>query len=273
MDDLIELTDDQLEAHYLAIRQFIYEQYENSGANVAVMGLSGGIDSTLTATIATRVLGPENMYGLIMPSEVNESDNMSDAQELAEETLGIEYNRVAVEPIVKSFLSEFPRVGPEYIGNEDYRIPIGNLRVRIRALMDYFAANVRDGIVLGTGNRSETLVGYYTKYGDGAVDCHPIGNLYKTQVRQLARYLGVDEKLVEKPPTAGMWEGQEDEDELGISYEDLDKVLYLTVEKGIDPETTASKIDGISRSDVDKVLKFYNDSEHKRQFPPAPPSL
>jgi NAD+ synthase len=126
--------------------------------------------------------------------------------------------------------------------------------------------------VLGTGNRSETLTGYYTKYGDQAVDCNPIGNLYKRQVRQLATHVGVPDDLVEKSPSAEMWEGQTDEEEMGLGYDLLDAILVLHVDGPLSASATASSLD-VDESVVDRVDELYARSQHKRQMPPAPDEL
>jgi NAD+ synthase len=149
---------------------------------------------------------------------------------------------------------------------------LGNVRVRTRGVLNYFVANAEARLVLGTGNRSETLTGYYTKYGDQAVDCNPIGNLYKRQVRQLAAYIGVPEDLVEKPPSAEMWVGQTDEEEMGLSYDLLDAILVLHVDGPLSTSATANTLD-IDESTIDRVDELYARSEHKRHMPPAPDAL
>ncbi len=263
----ISLSEAELDAHREHITQFISERVEHAGATGGVLGISGGIDSTLTAHLTVEALGTDRLHGLVMPSEVNSDENMSDAERVAED-LDIEYDVLAIEPIVEEFLDVFP----EFMDGDSSKTAVGNLRVRVRAVCNYFVANREDMLVLGTGNRSEALVGYFTKYGDGAVDCHPIGNLYKMQVRQLARHVGIPDDLVEKTPTAGMWVGQTDEDELGIGYDTLDAVLALRVDGPLSRTATARELD-IPTDTVERVEELVARSEHKRHTPPAPEPL
>ena len=260
----LTLSEDDLEAHREHITAFVQGVVDDAGADGAVIGLSGGIDSTLTAYLAVEALGEDAVRGLVLPSEVNTEDNMSDAERVAE-TLDIDYDVVDIEPIVDAFVDAYP-------AGEDDRMALGNVRVRTRGVLNYFVANAESHIVLGTGNRSETLTGYFTKYGDQAVDCNPIGNLYKRQVRQLATQVGVPDDLVEKPPSAEMWEGQTDEDEMGLSYDLLDAVLVLHVDGPLPASATANTL-GVDESVVDRVDELYARSEHKRHLPPAPDAL
>ena len=266
-DDPLDLTlsEAELEAYRDHITDFIADQADAAGVETAVIGLSGGIDSTLTSHLAVEALGAENVYGLVMPSEVNRDANMSDAERVASELLDIEYDVVEVEPIVEAFLDGFPAA-------EGDQLAVGNLRVRCRAVLNYLAANHRDSIVLGTGNKSEALVGYFTKYGDGAVDCHPIANLYKGQVRQLAKHVGVPDDLADKTASAEMWVGQTDEEELGLDYPTLDSILALHVEGGVSASATAAEI-GVETDLIDDVRVLYEGSKHKRAAPPGPEPL
>jgi NAD+ synthase len=179
------------------------------------------------------------------------------------EDLGIEYDVVEIDPFVAQLTDAFPDAS-------DDEVAVGNARARTRAVINYFVANHENGVVLGTGNRAEAMTGYFTKYGDQAVDCNPIGNLYKMQVRQLARELGVPEDLVTKAPTAELWADQTDEDELGVDYDTIDAVLALHVDGGMPASATARHL-GIEASVVATVRDLYEASEHKRAMPPAPP--
>jgi NAD+ synthase len=263
----LSLSADELDAHRERITDFIDERVEAAGATGGVLGISGGIDSTLTAYLAAEALGTDGLHGLVLPSEVNSDENMSDAERVAED-LGIDYDVLAIEPIVESFLGAFP----DAENDESERTAVGNLRVRVRAVCNYYLANRANRLVLGTGNRTEALVGYFTKYGDGAVDCHPIGNLYKLQVRQLARHVGVPDDLVDKTPTAGMWVGQTDEEELGIGYDTLDAILALRIDGPLSRTATAREL-GIDEDTVEHVEGLVARSEHKRHTPPAPAPL
>ena len=268
----LRLSDEELEATREHLVSFIRDVVDEAGAEGAVLGLSGGIDSTTTAYLAVEALGEDGLHGLVMPSEVNDEDNMSDAERVAE-SLGIEYDVIEVEPIADAFVDAASVENSEDRVPEDpLRTAIGNVRVRARGVLNYLVANVEGKVVLGTGNRSEALTGYFTKYGDGAVDCHPIGNLYKQQVRQLAAHVGVPMDLVMKTPSAGMWIGQTDEEEMGLSYNTLDAVLALHVDGPLSKAATVRQLD-VTEEQVDRVVELYEVSAHKREMPPAPEPL
>ncbi|WEL27020.1 NAD+ synthase [Haloferax volcanii] len=258
------LSDEELEAHREHITTFIEDTVEAAGADGAVIGLSGGIDSTLTAFLAVEALGKESLHGLVMPSVANDEDMMSDAEGVAE-MLGIEYDVVEIQPIAETFFDTFPEAA-------DDRMAAGNVYVRTRAVLNYFVANHENRIVLGTGNRAEAMTGYFTKYGDQAVDCNPIGNLYKQQVRQLAAHVGVPEDLVLQTPSAEMWSGQTDEGELGLTYDALDAILALHVDGPLSKSATVRHL-GVTEEQVDRVVGLVEGSAHKRSMPPAPSAL
>lgn len=260
----LDLSAAELDAHREQITDFIEGVVDDAGATGAVIGLSGGIDSTLVAHLAVEALGADAVHGLVMPSEVNTEANMSDAERVAE-LLDIEYDVLDINPVVDALVDAYP-------AGADDRTALGNVRVRTRAVLNYFVANAETRVVLGTGNRSEALTGYYTKYGDQAVDCNPIGNLYKRQVRQLAAHVGVPDDLVEKPPSAEMWEGQTDEDEMGLDYDTLDAILALHVDGSFSKTATVETLN-VPASAVDRVVELYERSEHKRHMPPAPAEL
>jgi len=255
----------ELDARREHIVEFIESVVEDAGAEGAVLGLSGGIDSTLTAHLAVEALGTEGLHGLLMPSESNPEADKTDAERVAE-NLGIEYDVIDINPIVDSFVE----AAPDYAADD--RMALGNVRVRTRGVLNYFIANAESRVVLGTGNRSEAATGYFTKYGDQAVDCNPIGNLYKCQVRQLAREVGVPDDLVTRTPTAGMWEGQTDEEEMGLGYDELDAILALHVDGPFSKNATVRTL-GLPEEAVERVVDLYEKSEHKRSMPPAPDPL
>ena len=258
------LSEAELEARREHITAFIEGVVDDAGAEGAVLGLSGGIDSTLTAFLAVEALGEDGLHGLVMPSDVNTTGNMSDAERVAE-LLEVEYDVLDINPVVDALVDAYP-------AGADDRTALGNVRVRTRAVLNYFVANAESRVVLGTGNRSEALTGYYTKYGDQAVDCNPIGNLYKRQVRQLAAHVGVPDDLVEKPPSAEMWEGQTDEEEMGLGYDTLDAILALHVDGSFSKVATVETLN-VPASAVERVVELYEQSEHKRHMPPAPAEL
>jgi len=243
------------------IQSFVRETVDAAGAERCVLGLSGGIDSTTVAYLTVDELGADALHGLVMPGAVSSEANMSDAERVAED-LGIEYDVVEIDPFVEQVADLYPEAA-------DDELAVGNARARTRAVLNYFVANHENGLVLGTGNRAEAMTGYFTKYGDGAVDCNPIGNLYKMQVRQLARDLGVPEDLVTKAPTAELWADQTDEEELGVDYDTIDAVLAVHVEGGVPASATAAHL-GVDESVVGTVRDLYEASKHKRSMPPAP---
>ncbi|SFR50055.1 NAD+ synthase [Halogeometricum limi] len=260
----LRLSDDELERTHQHILQFLRDVVDDAGADGAVLGLSGGIDSTTVAYLAAEAFGPENLHGLVMPSVVNTEENMSDAERVAQE-LGIEYDVVEIQPIAETVFDTFPEAA-------DDKMAAGNVYVRLRGVLNYFVANHEGKVVLGTGNRAEALSGYFTKYGDQAVDCNPIGNLYKQQVRQLAAHVGVPDDLVTKTPSAEMWSGQTDEEEMGMDYDTLDAILALHVDGPLSKSATIDHL-GVTESQVDRAVELYEKSEHKRHMPPAPEPL
>ena len=257
----LRFSDEEIAERSAHIQSFIEATVESAGADGAVLGLSGGIDSTTTAYLAVEALGAENLHSLVLPSTVSSGENMSDAEVVAED-LGISYDVIEINPLVDSFLDVYPE------GEDDYQA-VGNVRARVRGVLNYLVANHENRLVLGTGNRAEAMIGYFTKYGDQAVDCNPIGNLYKQQVRQLARHLGVPEPLVTKTPTAELWADQTDEAELGIDYDTLDAILALHVDGPLSTTATAREL-GIEDAVVARVDEMVARSAHKRTMPPAP---
>ncbi|MGQ3328676.1 NAD+ synthase [Halorubrum sp. FL23] len=257
----LRLSDAELENARERIVAFIVDLVDDAGAEGAVLGLSGGIDSTLVAYLAVEALGEDGLHGITMPAEVNDPDVMSDAERVAHE-LGVEYDIVEIQPIAESVFNAFPEAA-------DDRMAAGNVYVRTRAVLNYFVANAENRVVLGTGNRAEAMTGYFTKYGDQAVDCNPIGNLYKQQVRQLAAHVGVPRDLVMQEPTAGMWEGQTDAEEMGLDYDTVDAILAVHVDGGLSRAATVRELD-VPEEAVDRVVELYERSAHKRAMPPAP---
>ena len=260
----LRLSEAELEATAEHLSAFVADVVDDAGAEGAVIGLSGGIDSTTVAYLAVDALGPDAVHGLVMPSVANSEENMSDAEWVAEE-LGIEYDVVEIQPIAERFFDAFPDAA-------DDRMAAGNVYVRTRAVLNYFVANHENRVVLGTGNRAEAMAGYYTKYGDQAVDCNPIGNLYKQQVRQLAAHLGAPENLVSKTPSAEMWSGQTDEAEMGLDYDTLDAILALHVDGPLSKAATVRTLD-VDAEHVERVVDLHERSAHKRRMPPAPDPL
>ncbi len=244
------------------ICSFIRRHVEDSGLKGAVVGLSGGIDSSVTASLLVRALGRDRVFGLIMPYITTPKEDVEDAKKVAE-MLGIKYRIIDISNIRNSYAKSIPDF------DENDRIAVGNLLPRIRMTLLYYYANKFNMIVAGTGDRSEILLGYFTKYGDGGVDILPIGSLYKTQVRALGKYLGIPESIVTKPSSPRLWPGHIAEEELGIKYEEADLVLHCLFDLGLSIDDTVRET-GISRDKVLKVLRMYELSRHKRQLPPTP---
>jgi NAD+ synthase len=235
---------------------FIRDELGRCGCAKAVLGLSGGLDSAVCATLAARALGPRNVLGLIMPYGTAFPRDVRHARALAER-LKIRHATIDIAPQIDLYFAAHPA---------ESRLQRGNkmARERMSILYDY---SVREGaFVLGTSNKTELLVGYGTVYGDLACAVNPMGDLYKTQVRQLAEHLGVPAAIRRKAPTAGLWPGQTDEGELGLAYDELDRILYALVEGR---KTRRQVIEaGHDAAAVDRVIRMIRSSDFKRTLPP-----
>jgi len=236
------------------IASFIKEK--TSATSGAVLGLSGGIDSSLCAALAVKAIGKDKVHGLILPAKTTSEVDVKDAKDLAE-TLGIQYKTIDITGIYDSI---------DKVAFSKDRIGKGNIMARIRMILLRDYAHSKNLLVLGTGNKSELQIGYFTKNGDSGVDILPIGDLYKTQVRHLAKHLHISDNIITKAPTAGLWHGQTDEDEIGVKYETLDKIL-LGLELGL----TTSEITEIIKTDEDTIIKIKNRIERsKHKIEPIP---
>jgi NAD+ synthase len=244
------------------VSNFLRLQVQISGASGVVLGISGGIDSSVVAALCADALGSDKVLGLLLPSETTDPRDMDDANSLAE-VLQIGQEVVEIGALAKAFAEVCPHF------DESDRVARGNLQPRFRMLTLYSYANRLNRIVAGSGDRSELLVGYFTKHGDGGVDILPIGDLYKTQVRQLAPLLDIPERIVQKASSPGFWSGQTAEGELGIKYEVLDLVLHGLVDLKMEREAICEVLK-ISPETVDKVAWRIKNSEHKRSMPPSP---
>jgi len=256
--------------------EFIKKVMKKSGFQRAVLGLSGGIDSTVVAYLAVEALeDPHNLYALIMPYKSYQSESVKRAR-LVSRKLGLNSELIRIDPMIEEYFEKFssgeivnPAIlacrGPEAKAMQYLRR--GNKMARERMSILYDWALSLQALVLGTSNKTELMLGYFTKYGDGGVDLEPLGDLYKTEVRQLAKYLGVPEPIIKMRPSAGLWPGQTDEGELGINYDELDRLLYLIVEKKYDRNKLLSL--GFSGENIQRVKNFINHSEHKRRLPPV----
>ena len=242
------------------IVEFVQNKVSEANADGLVVGLSGGIDSTLAAFLACEAVGKENVFGIVMPSTTTPTEDKLHGTAIAQ-LLGINYKEIAIDSILNEFLSVTQL--------EEDKLSIGNLKARIRMSIIYFYANSKNYLVSGTGNKSEILIGYFTKHGDGACDIEPIGDLYKTDVYQLAKYLEIPQEIIDKPPRAGLWNNQTDEDEIGMTYKLLDKILYQFIEKEIDADSIAKELN-IEVNEVNDIINRVERNQHKTQVPESP---
>ncbi len=247
------------------IGQFLRDFLAKTGVKGYVMGLSGGVDSSVTLTLAVKEVGKDKVTVLIMPDkDTTPKEDVEDAIELAE-SLGVKYYLIEISGIVKRYSEVLP------FFDYEHKIATGNLRARIRMSILYYYANKYGLAVMGTGDKSELLLGYFTKYGDGGVDILPIGDLYKTQVRMMGRYLGVPEKIVTKPSSPRLWPGHMAEEELGFTYDVIDAVLYRYVDLGKKIDEIVEELN-ISKDVVSAIIKRVHANEHKR-LPPIIPRV
>lgn len=263
----LRFSSDELAAERERITSFIRAQVDRHDADGVVLGLSGGVDSTAVAHLAVEALGREAVHGVVLPREINSDENMSDAERVASD-LSIPYDVIDIDPMVEEFLAI--EVGEDASDEDGWENRfIGNTSARVRMTVNYLIANRENKLVLGTGNRVELALGYVTKYGDGGVDCNPIGDCYKQQVRQLAADLGADEELVQKTPTGGMVDYETDEEEIGVEYDTIDAILALAIDGDV-PTTAAAEIAETTPETVEHIRQMYRANEHKRTAPPTP---
>lgn len=247
----------------LEICSFIRRIVEEASVRGLVIGLSGGVDSSVAAYLAVKALGSNRVKALIMPDyRTNPKSDVEDAWSIAEE-LGIEAKEVDIASMCDAIIENHP-----YKVKDDV-LATGNVRARVRMILLYYAANTMNMLVCGASDKSEIMIGYFTKYGDGGVDVMPIGDLYKTDVRRLAKHVGIPDRISLKPSSPRLWPGQTAEGELGVSYDIIDPVLFLVYERGYRPEEAASKI-GVSLETVNAVITRVKSSMHKRAMPPFP---
>ncbi|MHB8352363.1 MAG: NAD+ synthase [Thermoplasmata archaeon] len=241
------------------IATFLGAHLQTSLARGVVLGLSGGIDSAVLARLARDALGAERVLGLLLPDRSYPAELLGETAAYAD-SLGIPHRTISMEPLAATARQLLPDVTD--------RVALGNLTARLRMTVLYTVARKKGYLVIGTGNKSELLLGYYTKFGDGAADLLPLGDLYKTEIRQLARELGVPEAIQTRPPSAGFWEGQTDEDELGVTYAVADAVL-LGFEELRSIEEIAQAV-GVEPALVRALEERVARHRHKRRLPPIP---
>jgi len=257
--DLLKLDLEKITSEIVG---FIRKIVEDADAAGVIVGLSGGVDSSLVATLCVRALGKDRVLGIIMPMAFTPQQDIDDAKELAD-WLGIRTEFVNIQDIGEAFFRELRIV------HEDLkqRIPMANIRARIRMVTLYYYANVHNYLVAGTGDRSERLIGYFTKYGDGGADFLPISHLYKTQARELSKHLGILDKIAYKPSSPQLYPGHKATDEIPLSYEELDPVLVGLFDHKMQPREV-SQLTGVPTKVVKEVLRRFDKSRHKRAYPP-----
>jgi NAD+ synthase len=237
------------------LKAFLVNEIHKFGFSSLVLGLSGGIDSAVVCELAVRALGADNVLALMMPYASSSPESLEHA-EIMIRKLGIRAEEVVITPAVDAFFSSVPA---------DQLLRRGNIMARTRMVFLY-DVSARDGrLVAGTSNKTELLLGYGTMFGDMASAVNPIGDLYKTQIRGLARHLGIPEALIVKAPSADLWEGQSDEDDLGFSYEAVDLLLYMMLEKRMDKQAILDE--GVTEFFYDRVRKMVVRNQYKRMMP------
>jgi NAD+ synthase len=240
------------------IEKFLTEQMEKNNVKGLILGLSGGVDSAVLAYLCKRKLKDKTL-ALIMPdTTITPKSETEDALKMIALT-GIEYKLIDIKPIINEYSMYLEP-------NEKAK---GNLRARVRTNMLYYYANSKNYLVLGSSDKSEFNIGYFTKFGDGASDITPIVSLYKLQVRKIAKHLGVPENIIAKKSSPHLWKNHEAEKELGISYEEIDSILYCMLEKKLSIDEI-EKNTQILRITIEKIQQLHINSEHKRLGPQKP---
>jgi NAD+ synthase len=231
---------------------FISNYISKASANGLVIGLSGGLDSSVVLKLSVNAIGSSKVLGLVMPSDTTPLEDTEHAIDLAKE-LGIKYQVIDINPMVRKFEEILP---------QDKRAR-GNLMARIRMSLLYYHAGISGYLVAGTSDKSELQIGYFTKFGDGAADIMPIAGLYKTQVRALARHLGIPTAIVEKKSSPRFWHNHLAEKEIGMDYETMDQILYLLVDKKAKPKDAERKL-RVPAERIHKVKSMIEEGLHKR---------
>lgn len=237
------------------LTRFIREEVTKIGFKHVVVGISGGVDSSTSAFLAARALGKESVWGIVMPYKTSNPDSIRHAGEVVKKT-GIRSETVEITPMTDAYFEKYPDADNKRRGN---------VMARQRMIVLYDKSAEHEALVLGTSNKTEFLLGYTTLWGDMACAVNPLGDLYKTQVWQLAKFLGVPDEIVGKPPSADLWEGQTDEAELGFTYREVDRLLYLMVDKRF---TVSELIEaGYEESFIRNVFQKIQYSQYKRRLP------
>lgn len=235
--------------------RFIQEEVAKVGFKKVVIGLSGGIDSAVAAFLAARALGADNVHAILMPYKTSSSESLSDAL-LVTRKLEIQYTEIPITPMVDSFFK---------LVECSSQLRRGNVMARMRMIVLYDQSEAHQSLVMGTSNKTELLLGYGTLWGDMASALNPLGDLYKTQIQSLADALGVPDSIIAKPPSADLWEGQNDESELGFAYSLVDKLLFYFIDKRYTPRECIEL--GFEPEFVKKVITRVQRTQFKRRMP------
>jgi NAD+ synthase len=235
---------------------FVKSEVTRVGFSRAVIGLSGGLDSALSCALAVEALGRENVLAIRMPYKASSKDSLDHAQLLIDQ-LSIPNKTIEITDMVEPLFK---------VDAEMSNMRKGNIMARERMIVLYDQSEEFKGLVIGTSNKTEILLGYSTMYGDSASALNPLGDLYKTQIRQLSRAMNIPAPIVDKPPSADLWEGQTDEKELGFTYDEVDKLLYLLVDQRYSPQEAIEA--GFSEKFVNAVTTRIRRNQFKRMFPP-----
>jgi len=236
--------------------EFIRAETRKFGFNRVVLGLSGGIDSALSATLAAEALGPENVVAIMMPYKTSSPESEGHARLLIEH-LGLpHFDKIDITPMAEPLFEHY---------GEMSNLRRGNVLARLRMITVFDRSAAENALVLGTSNKTEYLLCYTTWYGDSAASIQPIGDLYKTQIRALSRAIGVPAPIVDKKPSADLWPGQTDESEMGLEYDIVDQVLYLLVDERLDPEKVVQR--GFDKALVDRTIRTVMNMQYKRMTP------
>jgi len=237
--------------------RFVKTEISRAGFSRAVVNLSGGLDSAVSIILAAEALGPQNVLAVRLPYKTSAPDSLEHAQMLIDQ-LGTPSVTIPITEMVDPLIAHEPEMS---------QIRKGNIMARARMIVAYDQSEAFKGLVVGTGNKTEILLGYTTLYGDSACALNPIGDLYKTQVRQLARALNIPAIILEKAPSADLWQGQTDEGELGFTYEEVDKLLYLLVDQRYSPQECVEA--GFDEKFVRSVFERVRRNQYKRIMPPV----
>ena len=256
-----EILQEILRQDYTKIQQdiisFLKNQISQKKTEGVVFGLSGGIDSATVAYLCKKISETKEVLALVMPdSVISPSNETGDALKIIGE-IGINYKLIDINTIHKRYSN--------YL--EPGELALGNLRARIRSNIIYYYANLKNLLVLGTSDKSEYLIGYFTKFGDGSADILPIAELYKTQLREFAKFIGVPNNIITKRSSPNLWKGHYAEEEIGIEYEKIDTILYCMLEQQYTLNKFLDEITGISKKDVEKIYQMYQNTQHKRILP------